>query len=52
MNELALFLKNKKVALMFDYDRALESNNYFHAKSIRAKVEFIEELLRENESHV
>jgi hypothetical protein len=42
-------LKEKKVDLMLAYDRALATNNYYLAKTIRQKLIFLDELISEVE---
>ena len=49
MNATARFLKDKKVGLLIAYDNALAANLTFLAKSIRIKLTFLDELLREVE---
>lgn len=44
-------LKDKKVSLMIEYERALGNNNYYLAKLIRQKLVFLDELIGEVEKN-
>lgn len=49
MNKTKLFLADKKVHLLLQYDEALDRNLTFLAKGTRIKLNFLDELIRESE---